>query len=202
MLDLATEQGALEFCESTRGKMELQFAISGRFEMNGYSFGAFVFRTHTVLAPDEMPGAGTLESVAEAWKTGEPLPHPQAELIRLPRWVMDAMPAEHHTAFFSHVVRTISEKSRAIGVVTLGEMWFAMPDHVPGETAEQARSKLPKSLADYEGRKEGLFVSLEHKVVGKRMWTTAISRNPTRLGPWELYPQPFETEGNFCGLVP
>jgi hypothetical protein len=177
--------------------------------MNGYSFGAYVLATHEVLAPEKIeppiPGAPRkLEDVAAGWKTGDPLPQPRAQLCRLPRWVGLVLAAEDQTLFFGHVVRVLNEKSRAIGSVVMGEMWMARPAHVPGETAEQARAKLPRSLEDYDGRTEGLFLRLEHKATGSRMWTKAIHRNPDRLdADWVLFDeQAGKSEGRLVNLVP
>jgi hypothetical protein len=112
------------------------------------------------------------------------------------------LPVEDHTAFFGSVVRVLSEKSRAIGTVVMGEMWMAQPAHVPGETAEQARSKLPRSLADYDGREEGLFLRLEHKVTGPRMWTKKIVRNPDGLAADWVLNDYKNAEGRLVNLVP
>ena len=206
MLDLATEQGALAFCEEKRREMEAVFGDLGRFEMNGYSFGAYVLATHEVVLPERLPPPTprTLEDVLAGWKTGAPLPAARAELCRLPEFVRLVIPEDQHTAFFGRAVRALSEKSRAVGTVVMGEMWMARPDHVPGETAEQARARLPASLEDYDGRTEGLFVRLEHKATGSRMWTKAIHRNPDRLdADWVLFDeQAGKSEGRLVDLVP
>jgi hypothetical protein len=204
MLDLATEQGALAFCEEKRREMEGVFADRGRFEMNGYSFGAYVFATHQVLPPERSVPVGahkplSLEDVIDRWRTGDELPMPRAERCRLPSFVSILIPDDQQTAFFGRAVRVLSDKSRAIGTVVMGEMWMARPDHVPGETAEQARARLPKSLEDYDGRTEGLFLRLEHKFAGSRMWTKAIHRDPDRLDDeWVLFE---ETDGNTEGRL-
>lgn len=205
-MDLETEQGVLEFCEEKRRLMERTFEVLGRFEMNGYSFGAYVLATHEVLPPErnEAPPPRTIEDVLTGWKTGEPFPLVRAELCRLPVFVRLVIPEDQHTAFFGRAIRALSEKSRAIGTVVMGEMWMARPDHVPGETAEEARSKLPASLEDYEGRTEGLFLRLEHKLAGSRMWTKTIHRNPDRLdADWVLFDETMgKSEGRLVNLVP
>jgi len=205
-IDLATETGALEFAESKRREMERCFEVHGRFEMNGYSFGAYVFTTHEVIAPMQMPPPNRpIEETLARWKTGARLPQPKAELCRLPEWVRLFVRADQHTAFFGSVLRALNEKSRAIGTVVMGKSWLAMPEHVPGETAEQARAKLPASLEDYEGRREGLFLRLEHKLAaGGRMWTNEITRNPTSLGEWKLFDEAGDgsCEGRLVDLIP
>ncbi len=207
MSDLATEQGALAFCEEKRREMEAVFGDLGRFEMNGYSFGGYVFATHQVMPPEGPQPYGpskprTLEDVIECWRTGDLLPAPRAERCRLPSFVRLVIPDDQHTAFFGRAIRALSDKSRAVGVVVMGEAWFAFPDHVPGETAEQVRARLPESLADADGREEGLFLRLEHKAAGVRMWTKRISRNPDRLeADWVPLDLP-EGEGRLVDLVP
>jgi hypothetical protein len=208
MLDLATEKGVLEFCEAQRREMEAVFGDLGRFEMNGYSFGAYILATHEVQPPERVelgarPEAPRkLADVVAGWKTGDPLPRTRADLCKLPEWIRAVLPVEDHTAFFGSVVRVLSEKSRAIGTVVMGEMWMAQPAHVPGETAEQARSKLPRSLADYDGREEGLFLRLEHKVTGPRMWTKKIVRNPDGLAADWVLNDYKNAEGRLVNLVP
>lgn len=181
MIDLATERGVLNFCERQRQEMVRCFERLGRFEVNGYSFGAWVLATHAVAAPP--PNARVN---LEDWRRGEQLPAAQAMRCQMPIEARFLMPPDQHTKLFGLTLRHMSELSGAIGTVVMGECWHASAPRVDGQTPQAARASLPDSLEDYDGRQESLFLRLEHKVLGERFWGKPIMRNPTRLGPWEL----------------
>lgn len=171
-LDLSTKAGVLRFCELRRAEMVRCFERLGRFEMNEFSFGAYVFATHAIAAPTK-PGASP-----DDWKTGRKLDHVTAETCRLPKVVFDMLPRQKHTELFSYTLRAYAKITRATGTVFMTEMWHA--------TAKE-RSELPADLeeAPDDVRMEALYMQLEHSATGRRVWVAEIKRNPTRLEPWD-----------------
>jgi hypothetical protein len=180
VIDLSTERGVLNFCERQRQEMVRCFERLGRFEVNGYSFGAWVLATHAVASPP-LSTASDLKD----WKRGERLAAPQAMRCQMPAAARLLLPPDQHTKLFGLTLRHMNELSGAIGTVVMAECWHAGAPHVEGQTAQQARAALPDSLEDYDRRQEAMFLRLEHKVAGERFWRKAITRDPTRLGPWE-----------------
>lgn len=184
MTDLSTAAGVLQFAEERRAEMTECFERLGRFEANGYSFCAYVFATLAVELTDE-----GVESVGA-------LPAVEARLVELPSIARYIVPPERHGAAFGEILRRYIRATRAIGVLSMTEMWHAVSRVVPGESFAQARGKLPRQLKDATGRGECLGMLLTHKATGHRHWRAAIHREPTRLEPWQQLEGRTEIGGN------
>jgi hypothetical protein len=179
-IDLSTKAGVLRFCELRRAEMVGCFERLGRFEMNGYSFGGYVFATHDVNS--------------DGWKTGAKLDRVNAELCRMPKALIDQIPPGRQTEVFAHVMREFTKLTRAIGTVVMTEMWHVTMPGKPGKSAEEVRDELPDSLEHAPGRCEALYLQLEHGATGRRVWVAEIKRNPTRIEPWYEPYGPGETD--------
>jgi len=71
----------------------------------------------------------------------------------------ETISCRQHAAGFGGFLRDYVERSEACGVIGIFEMWLA-----EGED----RSKFPKDFGDgFEGRKEGIMVSIEHVAFDK-----------------------------------
>lgn len=176
-LDLSTRAGVLRFCELRRAEMVGCFHELGRYEVNGFSFGGYVFATHAMVVPKDPRGI-------DDWKTGAKLNRVTAERLSMPAGLHGVLPPERETEVFSFTARRYSKLTRAIGSVVMTEVWSVMTE------SREERDKFPERLGDYDGpeRCEQLFMHLEHAATGERTWTALIERNPTRLGPWEERP--------------
>lgn len=181
-IDLSTKAGVLRFCELGRAEMVGCFERLGRFEMNGYSFGAYVFATHGI----KVPATPDDRVDPSNWQTGGKLPRVAADLCRLPKVITDLIPPEQHTQLFAHVMRSYSRITKALGTLVMTEMWHANMTPADGQSPEEARAQLPDNLEHAPGRGEGLYMQLEHSATGRRVWWCEIKREPTRLGEWEL----------------
>lgn len=191
-LDLSTKAGVLRFCELRRAEMVGCFERLGRFESNGFSFEGYLFAAHELVVPGD-------RADLSGWKTGPRLSSVTARVCRMPEELHGLIPAEHETILFSRTLREMGKLTRAIGSVVMTEMWHATVD-ANERTLDEARSELPDRLENYDGRKEALFMQLEHTAVGRQIWTAEIRRNPTRLGPW-LESQPDDATGRMVDLV-
>jgi hypothetical protein len=187
MIDVSTHAGVMRFCEARRDEMTRCFERVGRFEENGYSFGAYVFATRGFKDKDF--NTYKLDAV-------EPM------VCRFPKMMRDKLPPSEHTKAFGHVLREFAKITEAVGTVVMGEAWLAKtPEGVKSrEEADRWRREQPESLEDMPGRLEGMFMSLEHQAIGKRFWRRFIEREPTRLGPWGLLPLQ-GTEGRLVDIT-
>jgi hypothetical protein len=161
-LDLSTAAGALRFAELRREEMTRCFERLGRFEANSYSVCGYVFATHDLAGVDE---------------TGPKLPRVQARLCELPRAVHVLIPGENQSALFGEWVRAIAKVTRAVGVLTMAEVWSVV-------ATEEERAAMPARLAHVPSRGEALRMFLDHSATGHRHWSANIQRNPTRLAAW------------------
>lgn len=173
-LDLTTKTGVLRFCELRRAEMVGCFATLGRYECNGFSFAAYLFATHEVIS-----GGADLP-----WRTGPKLPRVTAEECRMPESLHGILAPEQETEAFAFTLREMAKMSRAIGSLVMTEMWHVVVQRKEGQSASEVRSELPDRLEDYAGRREVLYMQLEHPATGRRMWLAEILREPTRLLPW------------------
>lgn len=194
-LDLTTERGALNYAERARSSMSDEWRKHGRFERNGHAYGAELFATHAVDTSGT-PGQ---------WKPGEKLPRCAAAPCNLPKWLHLPTFAGHTITrdLMAETVTRYAKACKAIGVLFLSEMWFI---HVEGdgmtpEKAAEARKGMTESLEHEPGRKEALFMSLEHSALPtRRQWRAEILRNPNRLEPWVDFGMR-ESQGRFVDLV-
>ena len=192
--DLATGPGVLQFCEEVREAMAETFREHGEFECNGFSFCAYVFATH-----DPAPPANGGHR-PEDWRIGPKLDRVQARLVRFPSFMM-AAPATRHTAMFGKLVRDLARMTRGLGTLLISETWMVHSPAGEKRSPEAYRDSLPESLEHAPGRRETLFMRLEHEVAGNHTWSAEILRDPTRLEPWK--PLDYDKlEGRLANLSP
>lgn len=183
---LLTVAGALHFCELRRAEMVRCFERLGRFEMNGFSVGAHVFATRHVYMPNPLD--------TETWRAGEKLPITLVETLLMPRAALNVLTAESVGPFCAGLIRRYCALSRAVGVVVMQEMWW-------GRTASlEERAQRPKRIADWDDRREVLYLRLDHQAAGTRAWQAEIHRNPTRLDEWRQR-EGVTNVGNFANLL-
>lgn len=175
-MDVSTRAGVLRFCELRREEMARCFERVGRFEVEGMAFCAYVFATHEVDRRNPLMGT-----------TGKKLPAPMAHRCVMPAFAAAAIDARNHTEAFSVVVRSLCKLTRATGTVLMSEMWLAHVTAPQGTPWQEARKGLPDSLEDYDARREGLYMHLEHSTTGVRVWFNEIltEGGVRRLKGWE-----------------
>lgn len=183
---LHTVAGALHFCELRRAEMARCFERLGRFEMSGFSVGAHVFATRYVHMPNPLD--------AETWRAGEKLPITLVETLLMPRAALDFLTAETVGPFCAQRIRRYCALSRAVGVVVLNEMWWGQTESL------EERALRPQRIADWDNRREVLYLKLEHQAAGVRAWRAEIHRNPTRLDEWRQF-EGVTSVGNFANLL-
>lgn len=175
MVNLDTEEGVQTFCSMKRAEMEACWAREGRFEVNGFSFGAYILATRKIVGGED-----------EGWPT-EPLEHVEAVKMWLPSFAHVLVPEHQHTAMFAHIIRESVAKNAAVGTIFMGEAWMASTPR-PDMTEEEVlawRATLPADMGEFEAKREGLFMSLEHKTIGRHFWRNFIAHAPSRLVGWE-----------------
>lgn len=196
-MNLDTKAGVLAYAERRRAEMARRFERVGRFEDHGNRFCAVLFGTHELVKPSS--GAAD----PDRWRTGERLPSARAIDVHLPDILPIRMldPVQQKDAF-AYLVKEYAKKVKAIGVIFMSEMWWAKMGTrgMTKEDAKAERAKRPESLEDWDDRKEGLFMQLEHAATGNRIWFNEIKRSPTRLEGWQDE-QIDDSEGRFVGLV-
>ena len=204
--DLLTKQGALSYAERKRAEMVACWHEKGQFEMNGFSYGAWVLGTHEVINSK----TGKLAD----WKTGPKLPRAAAMMCKLPKEFHE-MPGSKtmrgHTMqreMFSQALKAMAKLTRAVGVIFCAEAWVAEPPLSRDATEDQAhdqaqawRDTQPDDMSEIPGRMEALFIQLEHQAAGRLMWRAMISRDPDRVGAWEEGPQSGDARGRMTNLV-
>lgn len=193
-MNLETKQDVLRFCELRRAEMVRCFERLGRFECNGYSFGAYVFATHAMQTPAD-------PTQLDDYKPGRKLGRVEAQLCRLPPLIYDLLPPEQHTAVFGHVVKAFAKVTRSVGALLMSETWHvSYAGKAAGKSPEEIRGELPENLEDAPGRREALFMHLEHGLTGRRIWFAQIQRNPTLVEPWQENPME-DAKGRLVDLV-
>jgi hypothetical protein len=174
--DLDTEAGVLAFCERWRARMVDAWEQHGTFEVNGFSFGGYVFATRAIVNER----FDTELCLVEFGVAVAALPVMAPAVVRF-------YPEEKHTECFGFILREYVKKSEAEGTLVMGEAWFARPpEHV--RTKEQAlawRAEQPRDMEDFAEKGESLFMSLEHRSFGSRFWRNPIARGPSRLEGWK-----------------
>ncbi len=185
-LDLATAAGVLRFAELRRAEMVRCFERVGRFESNGNSFGAVALLTHEVRRPDD-------PSDLSAWGTGKRRPEVAPVPFDMPRALAALIPEHMQSKFFADGLRDICRYGRAVSVLIMSEQW-----HGRTSSMDERRARPPR-IEDWDDRREGLIMRLEHRATGGRTWRAWIERGPTRLGPWEDYPG--AVAGNLIGVI-
>jgi hypothetical protein len=183
-MDLTTKAGVLRFCEMRREEMARCFERIGRFEVEGMAFCAYVFATRDIDRRDVLRG-GT--------GTGKKLPAPKAHRAVMPAFAAAAIDARNHTEAFGMVVRKLCKLTRATGTVLMSEMWVGHISAPKDTTWEEARAARPASLEDWDDRREGLYMHLEHSATGVRVWFNEIltEGGVRRLKGWE---EPYREE--------
>jgi hypothetical protein len=179
MDDVTTPDGILAYCAKLRAAMAALFLLTGRFESpNGFSFTAHVFATH------DFDGGMT---------TGKKLDQIEVLPCSLPKWMQD-FPRQAHTEIFGQALRAYARLARATGVVFIGETWtLTLPEG-------KGREDFPGDLEEAPGRRECLFMQLEHIDLGRKHWMAEIRREPTSLDEWLEEPVD-ETHGRLVDLV-
>lgn len=210
MRDLSTKAGVLAFAEKRRAEMVRTWERLRRFEINGFSYGAVLFITHTPPSPREMQqvalqlGQGAIVHM----KPGPKLDRVEAMPVNLPNW-LHGMPGsdtmEGHTRqreLFSRAVMGFGKMTKAIGCMFMCEMWALELPKVEGKTVQEQRDEFPADMSEAHGRVEELLMTLEHSALAghRPMWRARISRNPDRLAPWSLS-EPEDAQGRMVGLV-
>jgi hypothetical protein len=178
-MNLETKQDVLRFCEIRRREMVACFDRLGRYECNGYSFGAYVFATHELRAPAD-------PSHVDDHKPGKKLARVEAQLVRLPRFIAEMLPPEQHTLAFREVLKSYAKATRSIGVVTMTEMWHVETSGKTQQEALEARLRIAPRLEDAPERGERLMMQLEHSSAGRHIWYAEIKRHPSRVETWQV----------------
>lgn len=195
-MNLAEETDVLAFCEQKRAEMAESFIRHGRYEVNGFSFSGYVFSTRRPPLPEENRG----EPDPSRWKPGPKLDAVTAGVIEAPAFCSVILPPEHHSRLFRHLCDEMVRATEAVGVLMMTEMWQLEREPKPGETLDNVRGP-EGSWENVPGRKEVLYVSLDHRATGYRVWTAEIRRDPTRLEPW--VEKPFaKSKGKLVGVMP
>jgi hypothetical protein len=191
MIDVATEAGALRFCELQRAEMTRIFRKKGVFNVNGFGLSAFVFLTHAVVPPDD-------PADVDAWRTGPPLSAVKVERVNVPPAAALLLQAKGKQEFggvlMGETLRRYCKLGRAAGVLVMSEQWG-------GVCSDDERKHRPKRIEDWDDRRESLMMQLEHRLLGQRLWRAPIHRNPTRLAPWELRPKEHVVAGNLGRIM-
>ncbi len=193
MLDLSTKAGALAYAERTRRGVEQCFERLGRFEQNGFSYGAILLITH------EPPSTKAIRRAALQLRQNETLPNfhgPKLDRVQpmpvnLPKWMHGMEGSETiggHTQqreIFSQAVKAFAKMTKAVGCLFTAEAWALHIDAVPGKTAQELRNEFPADMGQADNRREVLIVSLEHAALERRFtWTAPIEAKPRKPGPW------------------
>jgi hypothetical protein len=108
-------------------------------------------------------------------------------MVIMPKAVVDGT-----TAIASQIVRRLVKATNAAAVLITMEAWFAELEDPKNEGAAAARAKLPKSLQDYDQRKECLWMALEQRGVDQQAWRAQIHRNPDRVDPFVPFNLPMQ----------
>jgi hypothetical protein len=199
VIDLSTKDGVLRFCAKQRDEMERTFARRGRFESKtGHAYTGYAFIRNAVEGPwtHGTDGRLSLRRGAELGRiqTAE-LNLPPASLW--PAW----MDGSNATEVFGQTIEAFSRAGRALGVVVLTEAWMNVA--TSDEDFERKRSHEYGWVAKSPDRMEALYMMLEHVMFGRITWMARITRNPTRVHPWEESPVsgPSGGEGRLANLV-
>jgi hypothetical protein len=167
---LDTTEGAVSFCHWVMAQMRETFLLDGEYP----SPDGFVLATCDV--PCETPKPGQMIT------PGPKLPYPIP--VRVPMrggtvalGMMAELKGVDERDVFAAAVDILSRGTAAVGVVVMMEMWYLKSE---GVTPPEGRW-FEGQVKDHPDRREGLFVSLEHKVAGTRHWFADIHRNPTRV---------------------
>jgi hypothetical protein len=168
---------ALRFCSEQRSEMERNWAKNGQFIYQGQSFCAWVFATHEPGGPETW--------TPEEWGVGPKMERPRTILVTLPKFAM--RPDLRNTDIFGYMLRKFAKATVASGVLVCAESWIKeyRGEGMSEVDVRRLRAEDPASLEHAPGRQEALFMSLEHRAVGRRAWRSIIQRNPSRLLPWE-----------------
>lgn len=195
-MNLGTKAGVLAYAERRQAEMVRSFERAGRFEVHGQSYCAVLFATHELVPP-----RSGRAMTSDLWKTGEKLAAPKAIDLFLPELTMIlALDPVQQKDAFAYLVKEYARKVKAIGLLFMSEMWWAQMKATKREEWEAERAARPESLEDWDDRREGLYMSLEHPATGNQIWFNEIKRNPTRLMGWENKNMD-DSEGRFVGLV-
>ncbi len=132
------------------------------------------------------------ESVVEWWREKGDVPF-CAWLDGMAPWgerrVVCVAPSEVQdgtTNIASQIIRRLVAALQVRAVLITMESWFAHLEPKEGETPGDVRGQRPKSLQNYDGRREALFMALEERGKPAEHWFAEIHRNPDRVDPWEL----------------
>jgi len=214
MSNLATLQGALQFAEQQRADMARCWQRHRRFEVAGMSYGGYVFGTHNIRVPQNM-------LAVDQWATGEKLDRPVPikvefgpTLQAIVRGYMKGRDEFDQATAMKDVLSTgikaFAALSKACGVLFMAEAWVAeSPLEQSGKATwssedsyEAWRKTIPRSLEDYDKRKEELWMILEHtELPERRMWRAPITRDPDRLHPWYQAELGAAAEGRFVQFL-
>lgn len=186
---LMTAEGALSFVEWCKAQMREEFLREGEYP----SPDGYVFAT---CDPGPIPAPG--QKITVGAKLPEPIP------VRVPvraGTVMSAAICKLHgkdeREVFAVGTRLMAKGTNAVGVVVMMEMWYLLSE---GVTPPPEGRWFKGPVSEQPDRREGLFISLEHKVAGTRTWYADIERDPLRLGDW--YERPVDrTEGRLTHLA-
>lgn len=194
MIDLSTKDGVLRFCARQRDEMERVWTKRGRFESkSGLAYTGYAFNRHAVEPPfvQRPQGGFSLRRGRELERIEAcPLNLPPATLW--PGW----MDGSNATEIFGQLVEAYCRAGRAVGVLTMSEAWMANVDEMP-DTFEYG------AVGRHPNRTEVLWMVLEHISIGTISWVGRITRNPTRLHPWQQSPvlKPSDCEGRLTNLI-
>jgi hypothetical protein len=175
---LETAEGALARARFWMDSTRLEFEAEGELVDNPR---AIIFCRKVLTLPP-----GQSRPVA-----GAPLPYPVERPCYLPRIVRPLISPGKHCAALVKLAKDLAIECDAPGAIFMMEAWFLHDRELP--PGEQVKDQLD--------RREGLFVSLEHRKLGRRIWVAPILRNPTRLEPWAEPPSPNALQGRVAGII-
>lgn len=193
MIDLRTREGATLFCDRKREEMRRMFDHKGRFEVSGYGMCAYAFMTHAIEAPRER------RAELADWRTGEKLPCVCAQLITIPFEARPFLSPATLAPLFGETIRTYCRLGRAVGVVTMHEMWWRSTEL---DASQSIAENMARARAEVTPT-EVLYLRLEHQHAGVRAWRAIITRperGPAHVEPWRQLDGVLRM-GNFDNLL-
>lgn len=191
MSRLETAEGALAFCHWCMAQMREQFLRDGEYPSpDGY-----------VLATCEVPAKPPTK---RGQKITPGVKLPEARAVRAPfragtpeMALMAMLKRADERDVFAEAMQFLSQGMGAVGVVLMMEAWYMESEGVTPPPKSGRWFDGP--VCEQPGRREGLFVTLEHNIAGSRYWSARIHRNPTRLEPFVEKPIG-STEGRLTHL--
>lgn len=170
---LETAEGALARAENWKQATAAEFLANGELDDN----------PRAILFCRQLP-----VQTAVGWGF-ELQPHPVERPIYLPSQVEHLIAGPERCETLCRLVRAMAKESDSPGVIFMMEAWVVFGREITGAVKDQL------------DRRECLYVMLEHRKIGRRIWVAEILRRPTRLKPWLDHPYPAAQQGRISGLI-